>query len=91
MSVNPAIETNLSSSSGHLRPRRNDQASIHGSHHGQRPNVPRFKGRTHDRKCPSFLARQKILANRGPSTHDVGDTEGAVIAARAQRSNPCLS
>jgi hypothetical protein len=41
MSVNPAIEGYPSYVIGALRPRRNDRASIHGSHPGQRPSVPR--------------------------------------------------
>ena len=41
LSVNPAIEGNLSNCHGASRPRGNDQASIHGSHQGQRPFVPR--------------------------------------------------
>ena len=53
---------------GH-RPRATDQASIRGSHQGQRPCVPRSIGRTHDRKRPS-RTRKNPCKSWGPSTHE---------------------
>jgi hypothetical protein len=46
-----------------------DQASIHGTHQGLRPCAAP-PGRTHDRNWPSMQIREKLLASRGPSTHD---------------------
>src|SRR5258708_9781881 len=60
---------------GALRPRRNDQASFYGSHQGLRPPRAAPTGPTHDRKVLGMSVTRKILASRGPSTHDGRGTE----------------
>jgi hypothetical protein len=46
-----------------------NQTSIDGTHQGLR-SCAAPPGRTHDRNWPSMQTREKILASRGPSTHD---------------------
>jgi len=56
---------------GATRPRGLDQTSIHATPQGLRPRAAP-PGRTHDRNWSSMQTRGKILASRGPSTHDPG-------------------
>ena len=65
---------------GATRPRGLDQTSIHATPQGLRPRAAP-PGRTHDRNWSSMQTRGKILASRGPSTHDPG-----IPAARAPAS-----
>jgi hypothetical protein len=62
---------------GALRPRRNDRASIHGSHQGPRPYRAAATGRTHDRNWPPLHAREKLLRVGG---HPHMTPQMAVIA-----------
>ena len=69
-SVNRRIEGHLSRVMGQRDPRGLDQTSIHGTHQGLR-FCAAPPGRTHDCNWSSMQTREKILASRGPSTHDL--------------------
>lgn len=72
---NRRVERCLTDAQG-IIPRKSDEASICGTHQGQRSTSDRIKGRTHDRKRLNASC-DKTLADRGPSTHESEPRLGA--------------
>jgi len=71
-----------------LRPRRNDRASIHGSHQGPRPCRAAATGRTHDRNWPPLHMREKLLRAGG---HPHMTTASTASRRRAARRAPVVN